>query len=88
MPNSNIPATEKTKLGWTHHEKRRRRQPLKTNDGDGCTGEEKKGRPRWRWIDNTWDDTKKYELTDDMTENRQYWKTMVKTGPQRCGDGL
>ena len=23
----------------------------------------------------------KYELTTDMTENRQYWKMMVKTGP-------
>ena len=29
----------------------------------------------------------KYELTADMTEDRQYWKMMVKTGPQRCGDG-
>ena len=26
--------------------------------------------------------------TADMTENRQYWKMMVKTGPQRSGDGL
>ena len=25
---------------------------------------------------------KKYELTADMTENRHYWKMMVKTGPQ------
>ena len=30
----------------------------------------------------------KYELTADMTENRQYWKMIVKTGPQRSGDGL
>ena len=30
----------------------------------------------------------KYEPTADMTENRQYWKMMVKTGTQRCGDGL
>ena len=29
-----------------------------------------------------------YELTADMTENRQYWKVVVKIGPQRCGDGL
>ena len=34
------------------------------------------------------EDMKIYELTDDMTENRHYWKTMVKTGPQRSGDGL
>ena len=27
-------------------------------------------------------------VTADMTDNRQYWKMMVKTGPQRCGDDL
>ena len=48
----------------------------------------KTGRPRRRWIDNTRDDMNKYELTADLTENRQYWKMMTKTGPQRCGDGL
>ena len=30
----------------------------------------------------------KYEMTADMTENRQYWKMMVNIDPQRCGDGL
>ena len=47
-----------------------------------------KGRPRRRWIDNNREDMSKYELAADMTENRQYWKMMVKTGPQRSGDGL
>ena len=42
MPNANISEAEKTKLVWTHQEKRRR-QPLKKNDGHGRTGEEKKG---------------------------------------------
>ena len=46
------------------------------------------GRPRRRWIDNNREDMSKYELTADMTENRQYWKMMVKTGPHRSGDGL
>ena len=64
------------------------RQPLKKNDGHGCTGEEKKGRPRRRWIDNNMEYVNKYELTADMIENRQYWKMMAKTGPQRCEDGL
>ena len=41
-----------------------------------------------RWTDNNREDMTKYELTADMTENRQYWKMMVKTGPQRSGDGL
>ena len=42
MPNVNITETEKITLAWTHQETRRR-QPLKTRDGHGCTGEEKKG---------------------------------------------
>ena len=50
-------------------------------------GKRRRGRPRRRWIDNN-RDMSKYELTADMTENRQYWKMMVKTGPQRSGDGL
>ena len=43
---------------------------------------------RGKWLDNTREDMKKYEMKTEMTENRQYWKMMVKTGPQRCGDGL
>ena len=46
-------------------------------------GKRRRGRPRRRWIDNNREDMSKYELTADMTENRQYWKMMVKTGPQR-----
>ena len=87
MRNVNIPGTQKIKLVCTHREKRRR-QPLKKSDGHGCTGKEKKGPPRRRWIDNTREDMKTYYLRADMTEKRQYWKLMVKTGPQRCGDGL
>ena len=45
-------------------------------------------RPRLRWIDNNREDITKYELTADMTDNRQYWKMMVKTGPRRSGDDL
>ena len=51
-------------------------------------GKRRMGRPRRRWIDNNREDMSKYELTADMTENRQYWKMMVKTGPQRSGCGL
>ena len=51
-------------------------------------GNRRRGRPRRRWIDNNREDMSKYELTADMTENIQYWKMMVKTGPQRSGDGL
>ena len=69
---------------------KRRRQPLKENDGHSCTGEEKKViiildgyrlTTPGRIYQNI-------ELKADMTENRHDWKTMVKTGPQRCGDSL
>ena len=49
-------------------------------------GKRRRGRPRW--TDNNREDMTKYELTADVTENRQYWKMMVKTGPQRSGDGI
>ena len=42
VPNVNIPETETIKLVRTYQEKRRR-QPIKTNDGHCRTGEEKKG---------------------------------------------
>ena len=51
-------------------------------------GKRRRGRPRRRWTDNNQEAMTKYELTADMTENRQYWKMMVNTGPQRGGDGL
>ena len=71
------------------HVKRREADNLsrKVMDMD-VTGKRRRGRPRLRWKDNNREDMTKYELTADMTENRQYWKMMVKTGPRRCGDGL
>ena len=87
MPNVNIPEAKTIALVRTCQEKRSR-QPIKKSDGHGRNGEEKKGRSRLRWTDNNREDMTKYELTADMTENRQYWKMMVKTGPRRCGDGL
>ena len=83
MPNVNIPETEKIKLVWTHQ--KRRRKPSKKNDGHSCTGEEKKGAAQ---MEIAQQHPGRYEMTADMTENRQYWNMMVKTGPQRCGDGL
>ena len=65
-----------------------KKTPYQENDGHGGTGREKKGRHRLRWTDNNREDMIKYELTADMTENRQHWKMMVKTGPRRTGDGL
>ena len=77
------------RLHWYGHVKRREADNLsrKVMDMD-VTGKRRRGRPRLRWTDNNREDMTKYELTADMTEHRQYWKMMVKTGPRRCGDGL
>ena len=87
MPNVNIPETETIKLYG--HIRRREEDNLSRKIMDIVVpGKRRRGRPRRRWIDNNREDMSKYELTADMTENRQYWKMMVKTGPQRSGDGL
>ena len=90
MPNINLPETENIKLVWTHQEKRRRLPFKKNNEHQYMVIPVKRirGRPILRWIDNSREDLNKYELTADKTENRLYWKMMVKTDPQRCGDGL
>ena len=41
-------------------------------------GKRRRMRPQLRWTANNRKDMTKYELTADMTENRQYWKMMVK----------
>ena len=46
-------------------------------------GKRRRGRSRLRWTDNNREDMTKYELTADMTENRQYWKMMVKDWPTK-----
>ena len=77
------------RLNWYGHIRRREEDNLSRRTIDMVIpGKRRRGRPRRRWIDNNREDKSKYEMTTDMTENRQYWKMMVKTGPQRCGDGL
>ena len=76
------------RLHWYGHVKRREADNLSRKVMDMDVTGKRRGRPRLRWTDNNREDTTKYELTADMTENRQYWKMMVKTGPRRCGDGL
>ena len=74
------------RLHWYGHVKRREEDNLSRKMMDVVvTGKRRRGRPRLRWADNNREDMTKYELTADMTENRQYWKMMVKTGPQRSG---
>ena len=46
-------------------------------------GKRRRGWPRRRCVDNNQGDMNKYELIADMTENRQYWKMMKKTGKKK-----
>ena len=43
-------------------------------------------RPKKRWRDNIKEDTKKYQLTKDMAQDRKYWMTKILAGPAQ-GDG-
>ena len=71
------------------HIKRREEDNLSRKHTDMVVpGKKRRRRTRRGWNDNNREDMNKYELTADMTENRQYWKMMVKTAPQRSGDGL
>ena len=91
MPNVNIPETKNDCIGtdMSREEKRREEDNLSRQMMDVVIpGKRRGGRPRLRWTDNNREDMTKYELTADMTDNRQYWKMVVKTGPQRSGDGL
>ena len=61
------------RLNWYGHIRRREEDNLSRKMMDMVVpGERRRGRPRLRWIDNNREDMKKYELTADMTENRQY----------------
>ena len=51
-------------------------------------GKRRRGRPKRRWFDNTREDREHFEMTTVMTEQRKYWKIMMKAGPQSNGDCL
>ena len=61
------------RLHWYSHIKRREEDNLSRKMMDMVVpGNRRRGRPRLRSTDNTREDMTKYELTADMTENRQY----------------
>ena len=88
MPNVNIHETETIKLVRPYQEKIRRQPIEKIMDMHVVSGKRRRRQPRRRRIYNNREDMNKCELTANMIENRQYWKMIVKTEPQRSGDGL
>ena len=63
MPNVNIPETE-TQLNLYGHIRRREEDNLSRKCMDMVVpGKRRRGRPKWRSIDNNREDIRKYELT-------------------------
>ena len=50
------------------------------------SGRRSRGRPKKRWRDNIMEHMKKYQLTEDMAQYREYWMTEILAGPAQ-GDG-
>ena len=58
---------KQTRLNWYGHTNRREKHNLSRKMMDMVLpGKRRRGQPRRRWIDNTRDDLKIYELTDDI----------------------
>ena len=78
---------ENKRLKWFGHCLRRERnqrcaKSLKLE----VSGKRSRGRPKKRWRDNIQGDMKKYQLTEDMAQDRKYWMTKILAGPVQ-GDG-
>ena len=71
MPNVNIPETETITFVYGHIRRREEDNVSRKIMDMVVPGKRRRGRPRRRWIDNNREDMSKYELTADMTENRQ-----------------
>ena len=69
---------------WTHIGRREEDNLKREIMEMVLVGKRRRGQPRHKRLDNSREDMKKNEMTadNDMTENRQYWKMTVKTGPQ------
>ena len=44
------------------------------------SGRRSRGRSKKRWRDNVQGDIKKYQLTEDMAQDRKYWMTIILAG--------
>ena len=81
------PFLENKRLKWFGH-------CLRREPNDICakslrlqvSGRRSRGRPKKRWRDNIQGDMWKYQLTEDMAQDRKYWMTKILAGPAQ-GDG-
>ena len=78
---------EKEKLKWFGHCLRREPNHICAKSLRlEVSGRRSRGRPKKRWRDNIKEDMKKYQLTEDMAQYREYWMTKIMAGPAQ-GDG-
>ena len=81
----NFPRKQKTKVVWPLPEARTQPHMCEIAKTRGFW--EKEQRPtEKRWRDNIQGDMKKYQLTEDMAQDRKYWMTKILAGPVQ-GDG-
>ena len=50
------------------------------------SGGRSRSRPKKRWRDNIQIDMKKYQLTEDMAQDRKHWMTKILAGPAQGDD--
>ena len=73
---------ENKKLKWFGHCLRQERNHIYAKSLRlEVSGRRSRGRPKKRWRDNIQGDMKKYELTEDMAQDRKYWMTKILAGP-------
>ena len=78
---------ENKKLTWFGHYLKRERNHISAKSLRlEVSGRRSRGRPKKRWRDNVKEDMKKYQLTEDMAQDRKYWMTKILAGPAQ-GDG-
>ena len=64
---------ENKRLKWFGHRNHIGAKSLRQE----VSGRRNRGRPKKRWRDNIQGDMKKYQLTEDMAQDRKYWMTKI-----------
>ena len=75
------------RLRWYGHVRRRRDgEALATVRDWTVQGRRPRGRPRKKWMDNVREDMRSLNLTDDMTGDRQMWRSAIARQTLRSGN--
>ena len=76
----------KTNMIWPLLEARTQPHVCAKSLRSEVSGRRIRGRPKKKWRHNIKEDMKKYQLTEDMAQDRKYWMIKIMAGPaQRDG---